>query len=440
MLGGQFALRDVIGVGSFATVYRARDERLDGEVVVKILAENHSLNPEVRERFIAEGRSLRRVHSPHVVTVFDLGETPRQQPYLVLEYADRGSLADRVRTLRERGWRASRSDVLRCARGLAAAVSALHAVGLVHRDLSPGNVLIASTPGEGRADRAGTGPTPVIATAQPTPRRVGSVGRTFSATGTRPPDLLAPDERLLLSDLGLCKDLALNSGLTVASGTEGFRPPEQRRAGVVDERADLWALSALISWLVDGATMPDALTAALRRSLAEDPQDRHPDAATWLRDVETALAPAPAPVDTASSHTQPIPVPAITAPATPALVMSAPPHRTPWKAGVMAVVMLAVGLIGGWVLNTRDTPSSSTASASIAISGPDTVAVGEEATFTAEVAGVAGWVWELPTGEFEANSSEVTLTPTGAGTAQILLRALDGEGNEMRFVLDFRVE
>lgn len=75
---GRYWLEEVIGVGSFATVHRAVDDRLEDTVVVKILAENHSLNPEVRERFIAEGRALRRVSSPHVVTVHDIGESERQ--------------------------------------------------------------------------------------------------------------------------------------------------------------------------------------------------------------------------------------------------------------------------------------------------------------------------------------------------------------------------
>lgn len=117
---GRYRVGDVIGVGSFATVHRAVDERLDDVVVVKVLAENHSLNPEIRERFIAEGRALRRVASPHVVAVHDIGESDRQQPYLVLEHADRGTLAARVATLRADGWTATPADVLAVARGLAA--------------------------------------------------------------------------------------------------------------------------------------------------------------------------------------------------------------------------------------------------------------------------------------------------------------------------------
>src|SRR5699024_7732345 len=144
---GHYRLAEVVGVGSFATAYLAHDQRLDATVVVKVLAENHSLNPELRERIIAEGRSLRRVGGPHVVTVHDIDQTPRQQPYLVLEHADRGTLRDRVTALRDRGWRANAEDVLALARPLAAAVDAVHRARLVHRDLSPGNLLLTSAGG-----------------------------------------------------------------------------------------------------------------------------------------------------------------------------------------------------------------------------------------------------------------------------------------------------
>src|SRR5690625_1420641 len=260
---GHYRLGEVIEVGSFAAVHRARDERLQDEVGVKILAENHSLNPEIRERFIAEGRSLRKVSSPHVVQLYDIGESSAQQPYLVLELADRGTLEARVATLRARGWRATVPDVLAVARALAAALEAVHAVRLVHRDLSPGNVLLTSVPA------------------------AGSAGEAY---------VIGADERLLVADLGLCKDLAVSSGLTVAGGTDGFRPPEASGSpAVVDTRADLWSLSRLLLWLCEGADLPPALDVALRRSLAPDPAQRHQDVAAWLADVEASLAP-PVPV------------------------------------------------------------------------------------------------------------------------------------------------
>ncbi|MDN6758315.1 MAG: serine/threonine protein kinase, partial [Yaniella sp.] len=254
MIAGRYQLGEVLGVGSFATVYRATDDLLEDTVVVKMLAENHSLNPEIRERFIAEGRSLRRVASEHVVTVHDIGEAERQQPFLVLELADRGTLAGRVRTLRAQGWRPSAIDMLSMARPLAQALEAIHAAQLVHRDLSPGNLLLAT---ESAADGDGPGA-----------------------------QLVAADERLLLSDLGMCKDLAINSGLTVSGGTAGFRPPEQSQPGMVDTRADIWAASALVSWIAEGTNLPNDFHHVLQRGMETDPDRRHQTIVEWLAEIE----------------------------------------------------------------------------------------------------------------------------------------------------------
>ncbi len=379
---GRYRLEEVIGVGSFATVHRAVDERLDDVVVVKVLAENHSLNPEIRERFIAEGRSLRRVSSPHVVVVHDIGETDRQQPYLVLEHAAGGTLAGRVAELRGRGWTAGREDVLAVARSLAAAVGAVHAGGLVHRDLSPGNILLATLP----AGEAAGPPAAVV----------------------------RPEERLVVADLGMCKDLALNSGLTVAGGTAGFRPPEQDSPGVVDTRADLWAMSTLLLWMCEGAALPDSLDRALRRSTAPDPDDRHPDVAAWLADVEGALAP-PAP------------------PRQPKSADVSGRRRRP-RHVVAALLAAVVGLVGGLQLAGDPGPPARSGDAAIAIDGPAEIAVGQEATFVAVVEGVDTWVWTLPTGGHLLDTPRVTTTARSSGTGRVVLRARAPDGTDLEAV------
>lgn len=391
-----FRLEDVIGVGSFATAHRAVDERLNSTVVVKVLAENHSLNPEIRERFIAEGRSLRRVQGPHVITIHDIGETARQQPYLVLEHADRGSLQQRVDALWRKGWRASREDVLAFARHVAAAVDAVHRAQLVHRDLSPGNLLIASKPSELIDDEASGLDAAVV----------------------------RPDERLLIADLGMCKDLAMNSGLTVSGGTAGFRPPEQDGPGVVDIRADIWAMSAVLRWLMQDADLPAGLQKVLKRGLATKPSRRQPDAKTWLAEVEEALAP-PAP----EPEPEPAPPPA-----------ESPPNRTGRRwLRYLIVVLMGVFLVGGvalggWLFGGDDPLPAQTEDASINIIGPQEVTVGEPAVFAAELDGVDSWAWTLPTGRHIADEDEVSITATSPGTAEVILisRAPDGQELETR--------
>lgn len=278
---GRYELTKVIGTGAFATVYEAHDEQLDAIVAIKVLAENHSFDAGLRERFLTEGRVLRRIDSPYVLQVYDLGETQEGQPYLVLEHANRGTLAQRAQTLRGGGWQPSPADVWAVAEPLAAALSAIHRADVIHRDLNPSNVLL-------------------------TTRGLPLGGQRTEAAHEAA--VVLCDERLLVADLGLCKDLAFNSGITVAGGTEGFRPPELRGGpSVISPTADLWSLSALIMWLITGTPpvsgasrlavvetgLPEALAAALDQSLAEDPNARHRHPQAWLDAVRAGLMPPP---------------------------------------------------------------------------------------------------------------------------------------------------
>ena len=394
---GRYEVIDRLGAGSFATVYRAYDLRLEDEVAVKVLAENHALNPDLLERFIGEGRALRRARNPHVAAVHDIGELPHNQPYLVLELADRGTLGARVEALRAQGWKAGRGDVLIVARSLAAALGAVHRAQLVHRDLSPGNLLLTSRPGSNAASGAVRG---------------GGA-------------LIGEDERLLLADLGMCKDLARSSGMTVAAGTSGFRPPEQERHGRVDARADIWAISALLAWIAQGAKMPAAFDRALSRGMAEKPRRRPADVDTWLASIEEALADPPAAPSTAEQHQAPAPV----------------NRRRPRVVLALGLVIvgLAAGLgLGEWVWH--DPPVAVADDASLAIDGPDELSVGETATFTAEVEGVDSWVWTLPDGQFIVDESTISMTAASSGSAEVMLRSRTADGTVLETRHGFHVD
>lgn len=407
----RYQLEQVIGVGSFATVQRAHDQQLDDTVVVKILAENHSLNPEIRERFIAEGRSLRRVASQHVVTVHDIGETRRLQPYLVLEYADRGTLADRVESLGATGWQADPADILALIKPLVAALEAVHQEQLVHRDLSPGNLLITS-----------------------------EVGTHSSTTGEDDvARLVTPGERLLLADLGMCKDLAFNSGLTVSGGTAGFRPPEQSGPGLVDTRADIWAATALLQWITEGSATAEALDDVIRRGLNPDPDLRQQSITGWGQEIEDALRP-PEPEPEPSPELDPVPESSLTSTyeqgegaGVIAASSSPAPGSTALKVFLSVVVLCfvaAVSLGVGMLLRSGGPPAEADG-ASVAIEGPETVTIGEAAEFTAEVDGAEEWVWTLPTGTHATDDEEVVVTPMAAGSAEVVLRATTADGEEL---------
>ncbi len=175
---GRYVVRRRLGSGGFATVWLAHDEQLDAEVAIKVLADNWGHDDTVRRRFLEEGRFLRRVESEHVVQVHDVGELEDGRPFLVLTYADRGTLADRLK--KDPLPLAEAVDVVvQVGRGL----QALHRRGLLHRDVKPANVLFRSTDDDG--------------------------------------------ERAVLSDLGLGKSLDEVSRITLPGGTPSYVAPEQ---------------------------------------------------------------------------------------------------------------------------------------------------------------------------------------------------------------------
>ena len=121
-----------------AEVYEGHDERLDRAVAVKVLRPEMAADTGVRERFEAEARSAARLSHPNVVAVFDTGED-EGTPYLVMERLPGETLADRMAAGPvDQAWlRRVAGDVL-------GALGAAHAAGLVHRDVKPGNILLAA--------------------------------------------------------------------------------------------------------------------------------------------------------------------------------------------------------------------------------------------------------------------------------------------------------
>lgn len=139
---GRYQLREELGAGGFATVFRAYDPALDREVALKVLHSHLASNPEVAERFVREGRALARVRHPNVVQVFDTGAGD-DAPYLAMELIEGRPLSE---LLIGRG-PIPVAQVVAVAEQIAAALAAIHARGLVHRDIKPPNILIEADTG-----------------------------------------------------------------------------------------------------------------------------------------------------------------------------------------------------------------------------------------------------------------------------------------------------
>ena len=246
---GSYRVERLLGVGSFATVWLGYDPSLDAHVAIKVLAENWSHDVRVRERFLDEARLLWRLDDDRIVRVHALGELPDGRPYLVMTRAGGGSLQERLARAP-----VTAGEALRLLREICAGVAVLHDQGIVHRDLTPGNVLLTGEP-----------------------------------------------ERAVIADLGLAKALAVASGLTARAGTPGYMAPEQDDPlSVVDRRADVYGLGRLGMRLL-GTTgrphgplhlregVPRRVADVLRRATATRPEDRYRDAAAFRSALDAAV-------------------------------------------------------------------------------------------------------------------------------------------------------
>ena len=199
---GRYEVVRRLGVGAFATVWYGWDPDLSVPVAIKVLADNWSHDADVRQRFLAEARLLRRISDDRVVRVHDIGELPDGRPYFVMDHADGGTVAELM---------AEGPDVptaLRIAAESARALHVLHQHGIVHRDVKPSNLLLVHREG---------------------------------------------DVHVLIADLGMAKALAESSGLTMTVGTPAYMAPEQAQGtSGFDERADVYAVAAVTYRLVAG--------------------------------------------------------------------------------------------------------------------------------------------------------------------------------------------
>jgi serine/threonine protein kinase len=193
---GRYRLVRRIGAGSFATVWLGNDDDLDVPVAVKVLADNWASNDDVRNRFLAEARIMRRIHDRRLVQVYDIGALDDGRPYFVMDYVDGGSLND----LRKQGIDPVRA--LRLCAEACRALDVLHAHGIIHRDVTPGNLLLSRT-----------------------------------ANG---------ETQVLIADLGVAVSMLGAVGATMTAGTPSYMAPEQA-AGLIalDSRVDIYSLTAV---------------------------------------------------------------------------------------------------------------------------------------------------------------------------------------------------
>jgi hypothetical protein len=270
LIAERYRLVGQIGQGGMGRVWAARDELLARDVAVKELVPAAGLTePELRslrERTIREARAIAMLDHPNVVRIFDV-VFDRGEPWIVMELVPSRSLFD---TVRDDGPMAP-DRVARVGLGVLAALRAAHRAGLLHRDVKPGNVLLAH---DGRVVLTDFG----LATA------AGDASMTSTGIVLGSPQYLAP-ERALDREIGPPADL-WSLGATLYAAVEG-RPPYVRSSPMA-------TLAALATELPAPPERAGVLRHALTALLQRDPA-RRADADTAQRLLLAATSPSAAP-------------------------------------------------------------------------------------------------------------------------------------------------
>jgi len=136
---GPYEIVSVVGAGGMGEVYRAKDTRLDRSVAIKVLPSQLASEPEKRQRFEREARSISTLSHPHICTLHDIGHQEGVH-YLVLEYLEGETLEKRL----EKGSLPTQ-EALKYAIELADALDKAHRQGIVHRDIKPGNIMVTKS-------------------------------------------------------------------------------------------------------------------------------------------------------------------------------------------------------------------------------------------------------------------------------------------------------
>ncbi len=263
-----FRIERLIGRGGMAQVYYGRDVVLERPVAIKVISSRYRDEPEYTQRFIREARSIARWQHPNVIQVYYAGQEDGLY-FLVMEYVPGSDLRSVLDDLKAEERYMAHEEVLRIGRGVAAALDFAHQNGVIHRDIKPGNVL------------------------------------------------LADDGRVVLTDFGLALDTTEGSS-GEAFGSPRYIAPEQARSSRdVVPQSDLYSLGVMLyemftgrvpfddpsatSLAVQHLTEPpplprqfnpqlnEATEAVLLRALAKKPHERYQSGRALLDALQHAL-------------------------------------------------------------------------------------------------------------------------------------------------------
>ncbi|MFC4947067.1 serine/threonine-protein kinase [Pseudonocardia sp. GCM10023141] len=371
VIGGRYVVLGELGRGGMGVVWRAEDRVMGRQVAVKELHLPQGLSPDdhrrFRERLLREARTAGRLNDPSIVTVYDV-IADEGVDHIVMELIEARTLTEVV----EANGPLDESAVLVIARQMLTALRTAHESGVVHRDVKPSNVMLASG---GRVKLTDFG----IAQAADDPR--------LTSTGAM-------------------------------VGSPGYMAPERLDGEPAAPASDLWALGATLSYALRGEspftrdTTAATISAVLHTELPVlRTRSRLGSVINGLlrRPVADRIgaAEALAMLDAPVTGQQPVPEPATRTATTPSAIRRRPGGLSPWWAALVAVIALVAGGVGGFVLGAaRSAPAAGV---------PTAGAPGTGAPAAGAVAYTYGEGGDLPA--FELGPADCATGKLGVGTS-----------------------
>lgn len=279
VVADRFLVHEKLGEGGMGEVYLAEHVRIKRKVALKLMRPWMIGDPVALGRFHREAENASQISHPNVAQVYDFGETADKLVYLAMEFVDGESLSKVL----ERETRLHLARTAEVVRQIGEALNAAHAMGILHRDLKPDNVMVGRT-------RYGTDLIKLVDFG--IARAMNRATQQFTSTGLiiGTPDYMSPeqlsgdalDERSDLYALALIAFRALTGTAAYPEGASGeamiarMTSPPRRLAGAHPE----------ILW-------PQSLQAAFDRALAADPVERYGDPMEFVAELDTAVSQLP---------------------------------------------------------------------------------------------------------------------------------------------------
>ena len=215
---GKVYVESLLARGGMAEVYLGTHTTLQREVAVKILRNFDEEHPVLLERFQREARVVAKLRHPNIVQVFDF-DTIDDQPYIVMEYIAGPSLSKYLSVLHRKLGRLELPHISRLLTAVASALQYAHESGVIHRDVKPANILLASRSSQ-------------IVPGEPLPE----------------------DFEAVLTDFGLVRILSSSHQTTIGriAGTPAYMSPEQARGEQTDGRTDIYSLGIVLYEILAG--------------------------------------------------------------------------------------------------------------------------------------------------------------------------------------------